>query len=105
MVLGIAAAATGLLAGARAGAARRSLAPIPEEEAISTHGPYEMGDCKSCHVGSEGPNPGKLRRAAPDLCFDCHEEFQAPVKGHPVSKRTCTACHSPHNARKRKLLL
>jgi predicted CXXCH cytochrome family protein len=93
-----------LLAAAAAAAAGR-LAPVPADEALSTHGPFEMGDCRACHVRRRGPDPGKVRRASPGLCFDCHEDFRAPVKGHPAASETCTACHSPHNSRKRKLLL
>jgi predicted CXXCH cytochrome family protein len=105
--LALAAALAGLAATAAGQAAPgRSLAPIPESEALSTHGPFEMGDCGACHLGRKGSaKPGRLLRAVPALCFDCHEEFKGKVEGHPVSKRSCTACHSPHNARKPKLLL
>lgn len=87
-----------------AGAAGRSLAPIPQEQAVSTHGPFEMGDCGTCHVG-KAPSPGKLLKPASDLCLDCHEDFAAQVAKHPRVKGNCTMCHSPHNARKKKLLL
>lgn len=101
----LAAASAGILgaAGAASGAGR-SLAPIPEDQAVSTHGPFEAGECAICHQGS-APRPGKLIKAAPDLCFDCHEDFKGAVKNHPAGKGSCVLCHSPHNSRKKKLLL
>jgi predicted CXXCH cytochrome family protein len=98
----LAALGAGIL-GSAAWAAERSLAPIPQEQATSTHGPFEMGECAICHEG-QAPRPGKVLKAANDLCFDCHEEFKVTVKNHPSAKAKCTQCHSPHNSRKRKLL-
>ena len=81
------------------------LAPVPPAEALSTHGPFEMGDCATCHQ-PKGPRPGALLKPLNDLCFDCHEDFKgAEVARHPPAKGRCTLCHSPHNARKKKLLL
>lgn len=99
----IAATATLLLGPAEVSAAG-GLAPLPRREAISTHGPFEAGDCGACHVG-KGRKPGKLRRAGNDLCFECHEEYRKPVANHADGDASCTSCHSPHNARKPKLLL
>ncbi len=87
------------------------LAPIPTSEATSTHGPYEMGACDTCHQRSDPKNPGAAVKVSNDLCFDCHDEFRgsAPVKMetsiHPKSAATCTTCHNPHNSRKKKLRL
>jgi hypothetical protein len=46
-----------------------------------------------------------------ETCLACHDEFggKAPVrvgkgKNHPI-KGECTACHNPHNSKKKKLLL
>lgn len=99
------AAAAALVLGAAgpAAAAGKSLAPIPEQDAASTHSPFDAGECGLCHDVAGG-KPGKLIRAVPNLCFDCHEEFKAGVKGHKA-KAGCTGCHSPHNAKKKKLLL
>ena len=102
----LALSAAGLWVGAGvAAAAGRSLAPIAAEEAVSTHSPFETGECGFCHVEKKGGKGGKLLRAANELCFDCHEDFRGTVKNHPKSKGSCTVCHSPHNAKKRKLLL
>jgi len=99
-----------LVLGAGAAPAENNrLAPIPNAEAASTHGPYEMGACETCHQRHDPGDPGAALKASNDLCFECHDEFRgaAPVKleagVHPRSKASCTACHNPHNARNRKL--
>jgi len=87
------------------------LAPISSADAASTHGPYEMGACETCHERHDAANPGAALKASNDLCFECHDEFKgtAPVKMesavHPASKASCTACHNPHNSKKKKLRL
>ena len=95
----------GFAASAAAGASR--LAPIDAAEAVSTHAPFEMGACAACHDESErtASSPGRVLKVSNDLCFDCHEEYRGQVRRHPAPKGTCVGCHSPHNARKRKLLL
>jgi predicted CXXCH cytochrome family protein len=92
-------------------AADRRLAPIPRAQAISSHGPFEMGACDTCHARSDPKNPGPAE-VSNDGCFACHDEFKgaAPVKMeravHPSASATnCVACHSPHNSKNRKLLL
>jgi predicted CXXCH cytochrome family protein len=99
-----AAGAALLLASTPVGAAPRGLAPIPRGEAVSTHGPFEAGECKACHAGTNA-RPGKVRVSGNALCFECHEEFKKPVASHTDDPGACTGCHSPHNARKPKLVL
>lgn len=96
---------------APAGAADSRLAPIPKDQAVSSHGPYEMGACETCHARNDAKNPGPAA-VTNDTCYGCHDEFKgkAAVKMeraiHPATaSATCTGCHSPHNARKKKLLL
>jgi predicted CXXCH cytochrome family protein len=79
------------------------LKPLARSEARSTHGPFEMGECNVCHQRN-GANPGPVTKAMPQLCLDCHDDLAATKKGHP-SRGNCGGCHSPHNARKPKLLL
>lgn len=97
-----------LLLAAALGAARAPgrLAPLPIEDQVSTHAPFEMGACSACHDVSDpsGP-PGRLQKSANALCFDCHDDYQRRMKGHPAPEDACTSCHSPHNAKKKKLLL
>jgi predicted CXXCH cytochrome family protein len=82
------------------------LAPIADAESVSRHAPYESGQCDVCHEGGgRGRAPGRIAKAGNALCFDCHDEFKKTVKGHPAAASACTSCHSPHNSRKKKLLL
>ena len=99
----------GALATAALAAEPSRLAPIPNAEATSTHGPYEMGACETCHQRHDAANPGPALKVTNDLCFECHDEFKgtSPVKMesavHPTTKAACTTCHNPHNSRKKKL--
>jgi predicted CXXCH cytochrome family protein len=100
-----------LLASAATGADDKRLAPLPRDQAIVVHGPYEQGACETCHERSDAANPGAAR-VSNETCLACHDEFagKAPVrigkdKSHPVAKAACISCHNPHNARKKKLLL
>jgi predicted CXXCH cytochrome family protein len=105
----LAAGALALVGIARADANR--LAPIPASEAASTHSPYESGACGTCHQRNDPANPGHAKKVSNDLCFDCHDEFRgtSAVKMdkavHPKNVASCTTCHNPHNARKKKLHL
>jgi predicted CXXCH cytochrome family protein len=102
-------AAIALAGLARADANR--LAPIPTSEAISTHGPYQMGACETCHQRNDAKNPVAAIKVSNDLCFDCHDEFRGAVAVkmekavHPKTPASCTLCHNPHNARKKKLCM
>lgn len=93
---------------ARAGDAR--LAPIPRDQAVVVHGPYEQGACDTCHARADQKDPGPAT-VTKETCLACHDEFggKAPVrigkgKSHTM-KGECTACHNPHNSKKKKLLL
>jgi predicted CXXCH cytochrome family protein len=99
--------------GFTAGAARAEsrLAPVPQAEATSTHGPFEMGACDTCHQRADPKSPGPAIKVSNDLCYDCHDEFRgsAPIKMeksvHPKNIAACTMCHNPHNSKKKKLRL
>ncbi len=100
-----------LLTAVPTGAGDKRLAPLPRGEATVVHGPFEQGACDTCHERSDAANPGAAR-AGNETCLACHDEFsgKAPVrigkgKSHPEGKATCTGCHNPHNAKKKKLLL
>ncbi len=96
---------------ASAAAADDRLAPVPPTEAASTHGPYEMGACEACHQRHDARNPGAAIASGNDLCFGCHDEFRSTSAVrlesvvHPGASANCTACHNPHNSRKKKLRL
>jgi predicted CXXCH cytochrome family protein len=104
----LAATLLALAPAALAGDAR--LAPLPPEEAVVVHGPYEQGSCDACHTRADAKDPGPAT-ATKETCLGCHDEFggKAPVrigkgKHHPI-KGECIGCHNPHNSRKKKLLL
>ncbi len=103
--------AAALLVAAAASAADGRLAAIPNDQAVSTHGPYEAGACDTCHERSNPKNPGRALKVTNELCFDCHDDFKksSAVKlekmKHPGGSAQCTNCHNPHNSRKRKLLM
>jgi predicted CXXCH cytochrome family protein len=89
--------------------AQGSLAPLPAKPApVSSHAPYEAGECRICHQSGDPRRPGALNKATPALCLDCHEEFVGVLKRphtHAPARAACTSCHNPHNARHPKLLL
>ena len=92
-------------AGDARAAAGGPFAPLPPGMALSTHGPFEMGVCEACHKGKGGGgHPGPVVKKTNALCFDCHDDYAKPMKGHPSPSDTCLVCHSPHNAAKKKLL-
>ena len=103
--------AAALLAAAAAAASDARMAAVPNDEAVSTHGPYEAGACDTCHERADAKNPGKALKVTNDLCFDCHDDFKqsSAVKlekrKHPAGTTACTKCHNPHNSKKRKLLM
>lgn len=86
-----------------------SVAPLAGPPApVSSHAPYEAGDCSICHRGDNSKPVGELRKPIPDLCLDCHEEFSGVLKRphvHAPARKACTSCHNPHNAMFPKLLL
>jgi predicted CXXCH cytochrome family protein len=100
-----------LLATSASGADEKRLAPLPKDQAVVVHGPYEQGACDTCHERADAKDPGKAK-VSNETCLGCHDEFagSAPVrisksKSHPTSKSACTTCHNPHNSKKKKLLL
>ncbi len=103
--------ALALAAAAAPAAPAARLAPVPAEEAASTHGPFAMGACETCHERHDAKDPGPARKASDELCFGCHDEFKGSAAVridaalHPADRAGCTRCHNPHNARKKKLLL
>lgn len=106
-LLGLAVAvAVGALGAGAPALADGPLAPLPPKQAASTHGPFAQGECEACHAAGEEPGrPGPVVQAGDGLCFECHDEFLRPVRRHPRTSAGCLRCHSPHNAKKKKLLL
>ena len=99
-----------LLAATAASAGDARLAPVPRDQAVVVHGPYEQGACDTCHARADAADPGPAK-ASQATCLACHDEFagKAPVrvgkgKSHPI-KGECVSCHNPHNSKKNNLLL
>lgn len=66
--------------------------------------------CIDCHRIHQGPLPIKksLKLPEPDLCYSCHQEYQAKASfpsHHPVKegKMTCSSCHEAHGSTVRGL--
>ena len=82
--------------------------PLPPRTAVvSSHAPFEAGDCSLCHKSADPKAPGPVTKASPAVCLECHDEFNAVLKRahvHAAAAADCTSCHNPHNARQPKLL-
>lgn len=88
---------------------KTDLAPVSAGGTIVTsHGPFEAGDCSICHQNKDPLKPGPLLAPAKDLCLGCHEEFTqilARKSSHEAARQTCVNCHNPHNSQFQKLLV
>lgn len=84
-------------------------APLPpQSKPVSSHAPFEDGDCKICHQNADPKNPGPVANTGIGLCGSCHEEFAAIMARphvHRAARKTCVNCHNPHNANNAKLLI
>jgi predicted CXXCH cytochrome family protein len=86
----------------------QGLTPLPAQPApVSSHAPFEAGECTLCHQSADPKKPGPVTKKGPALCLGCHEEFvdvlKRPHKHFPATQ-DCTGCHNPHNAKNPKLL-
>lgn len=66
---------------------------------MSTHAPFEGGECSACHKRARGTKI-TLRADRADLCYACHsdkeQEFQKNSVHSPVARGECEGCHDPH---------
>jgi predicted CXXCH cytochrome family protein len=105
------AAAGFLLATTTGSAANRSLAPVPDAQAVSAHAPYLAGQCGMCHNPQEAVegSPGAVAADVAELCASCHYDMDEAIKGssvvHAPAMMDCTSCHNPHNSPNPSLLL
>jgi predicted CXXCH cytochrome family protein len=84
-----------------------AVAPAGTDPAL-VHAPARGGECRACHGGHEGTDPGLLHRAPPGLCAECHGgvvERAGLSHGHaPAAEGECATCHEPHAGREPGLL-
>lgn len=73
------------------------------------HGPLVVGKCSMCHLSHQSKYTGLLVRAEIDLCLDCHDRAATLAKPYHAEAgtgaKTCGACHDPHSAGNRLLLV
>ncbi len=86
-----------------------NLAPLAAGvKAISSHSPFEAGDCSLCHQNKDPKNPGPVTVPGNESCLECHEDFKAVMGrkfSHVAAKENCGSCHNPHNSAQPKLLV
>lgn len=69
---------------------------------VSVHPPVTQGKCADCHEAHGSANPNSLKTT----CATCHPKIgQAPRKHLVVERQGCGACHDPHGADHRALLI
>ena len=68
------------------------------------HPPYRNRMCAGCHDMQKG---NALIKPIPSLCYKCHENIteENPAIHGPVAMGDCGACHSPHLAKNKFLLV
>ncbi len=70
---------------------------------FNLHTPYKERECSKCH---DRNNMDKPRLPSPELCNQCHEDFNNTYKvlHGPVASGDCTECHNPHQSKLKSLL-
>ena len=70
--------------------------------------PVVPDDCGNCHRPHSSGVASLLKRAAPELCLECHDAKEAGIVkthgGYAFQASDCLGCHDPHVARKKGLL-
>lgn len=71
------------------------------------HAPVSADMCSSCHNPHSSDVDKLLVKAAPDLCYDCHDKtkFIGPTIHAPVGIGLCLTCHKPHASNQKALLV
>ena len=76
------------------------------------HAPVAEGECSPCHrpTGEKHPTPGtpgfQLVGTGGELCRQCHQlPDRSGMRHASAGKRECLACHNPHGASAKNLLV
>lgn len=75
-----------------------------------THPPFEAKKCTTCHNEPKAAQPFGLKKPMKELCTSCHGKIAQELKESslvhfPVEKGLCTACHTPHRSKEKKLFV
>jgi len=70
-----------------------------DEWAFSAHNAADIS-CSACHT-VHAPAPQTLKKATPELCYDCHSDVRAASNmpsHHPIAEKKidCQDCHGVH---------
>ena len=74
------------------------------EEGEGVHQPVGDGDCLACHDPHASDRKALLKKSAPALCWDCHDNFLEKAKFTHDVVEDCTGCHNPHSTGEQSLM-
>lgn len=77
-------------------------------QAKAVHTVVRRGECLACHDPHSSPNASLVRLAGQELCFSCHGEIAAKLRGatvHAVVDGACDSCHLTHASAHDNLLV
>jgi predicted CXXCH cytochrome family protein len=77
---------------------------VPGKGAKDVHQPVSDGDCLACHNPHATDKKGLVKKSAPALCWDCHDNFLEQAKFQHDVVEDCTGCHKPHGSSENNLL-
>jgi len=77
---------------------------IPGKNAKVIHQPVGDGDCTACHNPHATNTKSLVKKTAPALCWDCHDNFLEKAKFKHDVVEDCTGCHKPHQSAEQALL-
>jgi len=78
---------------------------IPAKNAKVVHQPVGDGDCVACHNPHATDQKALVKKSAPALCWDCHDNFLEQAKFKHDVVEDCAGCHKPHQSSEPALLV
>ena len=67
-----------------------------ELEGLEVHGAVAGGSCTDCHLVHTSQFDKLLTGDRPQLCYDCHDAFEDPIKHSAIRLGRCNGCHEAH---------